>query len=167
MAWGRIHRRLIQNLARVGTNQPKFLQDSSSARCTLQSYWLNFSLKLWTQYTYKVHNKVVQTKLLTENMESTILFWTTCFQSFTSISVYKRTNLWNWLCVPAAAAARPSGFAVIVVTSNLLIPDSSCLWLGINGQPLETHRTHQTYWKRLKFNSLEIWHLTVIEKSWC
>ena len=64
----------------------------------------------------------------------------------------------------APCTSRPGGFAVIVVTSNLLIPDSSWLWLGINGQPLETRSTHQTIEKRLKFNSLEIWHLTVIDK---
>ena len=58
------------------------------------------------------------------------------------------------------ARARPSGFAVIVVTSNLLIPDTS-LWLGINGQPLETRRTHQTYWKKVEvqqsYINFELW----------
>ena len=100
----------------------------------------------------KVDTNCIQTTDLVQFLPSVkspdtaILFCNMCFQSFTLINVVVQT----WLC----AAARPSGFAVIVVTSNLLIPDSSCLWLGINGQPLETHRTDQTYWKKVEVQQL-------------
>ena len=144
-SWGQIHRRLIQKLANQPTNMPLGL-----VVCSL------YSTTIFTQL-FTVNITGVQTTVLVQFLPSVkspdtvIFFCNMCFQSFTLINVVVQT----WLC----AAARPSGFAVIVVTSNLLIPDTS-LWLGINGQPLETRRTHQTYWKKVEVHPLE--NLTVI-----